>query len=247
MDFAPYQSSPPEHTRSPVDSPRTSLERRPWSPLRAGSGPGANSSGGGGGGYNYGQRNDSAASPPPLQHPQPQRQWSGGIPSPSYYQQAMGGSGGGGQGGGAGQDSGYFAGSSNGGGVGGGVGLSSGPWGDREGAMSEFDTSLGIRLDYEACLAYLAFPPLGAILLLILERKSDYVRFHAWQASLLFTIVFIVHLVFSWSRFLSWLFFIGDLALIAFLTLKAYRDADTLDRFEVPIFGPLASRILDDE
>lgn len=233
MDFAPYQSSPPEHTRSPVESPRTSLERRPWSPLRAGSGPGANNS------YSH-QRSDSAASPPPLQHPQPQRQWSGGIPSPSYYQQAMGGSG---QGGGAGQEGGYFAGSSSSR-VG---GLSAGPWGDREGVMSEFDTSLGIRLDYEACLAYLAFPPLGAILLLILERKSDYVRFHAWQSSLLFTVVFIVHLVFSWSRFLSWLFFIGDLALIAFLTLKAYRDADTLDRFEVPIFGPLASRILDDE
>ena len=42
--------------------------------------------------------------------------------------------------------------------------------------VSEFDTSLGIRLDYEACLAYLAVPPLGAILLLIVERKSDYVR-----------------------------------------------------------------------
>ncbi len=42
--------------------------------------------------------------------------------------------------------------------------------------MSEFATSLGIRLDYEACLAYIAAPPLGAILLLIMERKSDYVR-----------------------------------------------------------------------
>jgi hypothetical protein len=43
--------------------------------------------------------------------------------------------------------------------------------------VSEFDTSLGLRLDYEACLAYLAFPPLGAIVLLILERNSDYVRY----------------------------------------------------------------------
>ncbi len=33
-----------------------------------------------------------------------------------------------------------------------------------------------MRLDYEASLAYLALPPLGAIVLLILERKSDYVR-----------------------------------------------------------------------
>lgn len=43
--------------------------------------------------------------------------------------------------------------------------------------VSEFDTSLGMRLDYEACLAYAAFPPLGAIVLLILERNSDYVRY----------------------------------------------------------------------
>lgn len=42
--------------------------------------------------------------------------------------------------------------------------------------VSEFDTSLGIRLDYEACMAYLFFPPLGAIFLLIMERNSDYVR-----------------------------------------------------------------------
>jgi hypothetical protein len=49
--------------------------------------------------------------------------------------------------------------------------------GAREGMVSEFDTSLGLRLDYEACLAYLAVPPLGGILLLILERKSDYVRY----------------------------------------------------------------------
>ncbi|KAM0343108.1 hypothetical protein ACHAPU_008856 [Fusarium lateritium] len=113
--------------------------------------------------------------------------------------------------------------------------------------VSEFDTSLGMRLDYEACLAYLAFPPLGAIVLLILERNSDYVRFHAWQSALLFTAIMVFHLIFSWSIFLSWLFFLGDAALIAFLTLRAYRDAEILDRFEIPFFGALASRFLDDE
>lgn len=113
--------------------------------------------------------------------------------------------------------------------------------------VSEFDTSLGLRLDYEACLAYLAFPPIGAIVLLILERNSDYVRFHAWQSALLFTAVMVLHLFFSWSKFFSWLFFLGDLALIGFLSLKAYRDAEILDRFEVPFFGKIAVRILDDE
>lgn len=113
MDFAPYQSSPPEHSRplsprSPLGSPRQSLDRRPFPPPRP--------------------------SPPPLQHPQPQRGWQASIP-----------------------------------------GAYPGADAHREG-VSEFDTSLGIRLDYEACVAYLALPPMGAILLLILERKSDYVR-----------------------------------------------------------------------
>ncbi len=91
-------------------------------------------------------------------------------------------------------------------------------------------------------------------------------RFHAWQSSLLFTALFVLHLVFSWSSFLSWVIFLGDLVLIAWLVLNAYRDADTLDRlvvaphlslwahadadccrYEVPIVGRIASRILDDE
>lgn len=42
--------------------------------------------------------------------------------------------------------------------------------------LREFETSLPLRLDYEACLAYLFLPPAGGVLLLVLERKSDYVR-----------------------------------------------------------------------
>ncbi|KAI0009710.1 hypothetical protein F4779DRAFT_358566 [Xylariaceae sp. FL0662B] len=203
MDFAPYQSSPPEHNRpfSPPrhDSPRASLDaRRPFSPSSAA-----------GRGF---------ASPPPLQHPQPQRSWVQPALAEAGNGTGFGGGGGGGGGGGSYRD-----------------------------GVSEFDTSLGIRLDYEACLAYLGLPPLGAILLLILERNSDFVRFHAWQSSLLFTVIFIVHLIFSWSTFLSWVLFIADLCLMGWLALRAYRDADTLDRYEVPIFGHIASRIVDDE
>ncbi|KAI2626269.1 hypothetical protein GGS21DRAFT_280833 [Xylaria nigripes] len=201
MDFAPYQSSPPEHNRPfspPAEgfaSPRVSADNaQPFSPS---------------------QRNFAAYSPPPLQHPQPQRSWH------ARYASEEG-----------------FGGSSPG------VAMGAG---DTAAFVSEFDTSLGIRLDYEAVLAYCGLPPLGAILLLIMERKSDYVRFHAWQSSLLFTAVFILHLLFSWSAFLSWVILLGDLGLIVFLALHAYRDANTLDRFEVPIFGGTASRIVDDE
>lgn len=211
MNFAPYQSSPPEHSRvaSPeYASPRPSYDaRRSFSPI---------------------------ASPPPLQHPQPQRGWGGFD----------------------GQSSGWAVGES----MRAFGGASSAMPGAYPAEVSEFDTSLGMRLDYEACLAYLVCPPIGAIVLLILERNSDYVRyvhhnpslyvelirssssylkplanhtgrFHAWQSSLLFTAIMVFHLIFSWSTFLSWVFFLGDLALIAFLTLRAYRDAEILDRY----------------
>lgn len=54
-----------------------------------------------------------------------------------------------------------------------------------------FETSLPLRLDYEAMVAYLLLPPAGGVLLLLMEHKSDYVRFHAWQSSLLFTFIFV--------------------------------------------------------
>lgn len=96
-------------------------------------------------------------------------------------------------------------------------------------------------------MAYLLLPPAGGVLLLVLERKSDYVRFHAWQSALLFSAIFVLHLIFSWSTWISWTLFVGDIALIAYLVRRAYLDADTLDRCEVPFFGRLASSILDDE
>jgi type IV secretory pathway TrbL component len=44
----------------------------------------------------------------------------------------------------------------------------------------------------------------------------------------------VVHLIFSWSSFLSWFFFLVDIGLMAWLALRAYQDADTLDRYVGP-------------
>lgn len=52
--------------------------------------------------------------------------------------------------------------------------------GDIEGGrlnVNLFETSLPLRLDYEACLAYLLLPPAGGVFLLLVEHKSDYVRY----------------------------------------------------------------------
>lgn len=169
MDFAPYQSSPPETQRqfsppvSQTASPRASLDaaaggRRSFSPNVNVGAAGSNFNA-----DDYLNR----PSPPPLQHPQPQRQW-GSLPNPASFPNFRGNSSGEAEG----RDDGGI-GRGFGGDYSGGIG---GYYGNYRDGVSEFDTSLGIRLDYEACLAYLVFPPVGGILLLILERKSDYVR-----------------------------------------------------------------------
>ena len=53
-----------------------------------------------------------------------------------------------------------------------------------------------------------------------------YFRFHAWQSSLVFAASFVLHILLSWSRFLSWLLFVGDLGLIVLLVFRAYRDGE---------------------
>lgn len=89
-----------------------------------------------------------------------------------------------------------------------------------------FETSLPLRLDHEAMLAYLGLPPAGAVLLLMLEHRSDYVRFHAWQSAMVFSALFVLHLVLAWSAVLSWLLFVGDLALIGCGCWRAWRDGE---------------------
>lgn len=118
---------------------------------------------------------------------------------------------------------------------------------ERGQSLEAFETSLRMRMDYEAVLAYIGLPPAGGVFLLMFEHKSDYVRFHAWQSSMLFATVFILHLLLAWSTVLSWMLFIVDLGLIVFLSLHAYRDVETLDHFELPFFGRLANSFVDNE
>ncbi|RMD44810.1 hypothetical protein DV735_g265, partial [Chaetothyriales sp. CBS 134920] len=118
---------------------------------------------------------------------------------------------------------------------------------ERGQSLEAFQTSLPLRMDFEAMLAYLALPPIGGVALLILEHNSDYVRFHAWQSSMLFSALLLLHLVLSWSRILSWLLFGIDLYLIVLLSMRAYRDVETLDHYEVPLFGRLANSFVDNE
>ncbi|KAF1826039.1 uncharacterized protein K489DRAFT_367304 [Dissoconium aciculare CBS 342.82] len=201
VNFAPYQSSPPESERArspPLRSPNASPRPQRTRP----------------------QQNLSsiADQEDPWAAARNQR-----LPSPSQY---------------AADDEGYTD----------LEGASREPLNDyfgREGPV--FETSLGLPLRIEACLAYLVIPPAGGIILLLFEHKSDYVRYHAWQSSLLFSAIVLLHIIFSWSSVISYMLLVCDLSLILFLTYGAYRNAETLDRVEIPLVGRLASSFVDEE
>lgn len=162
MDFAPYQASP-EETRAFSPPPRTSTSspRQSISPIRRSWSPGVRIPAFLQSTSNAAAKNGNLAKTP---HSNPWAQRDGYFPvvnSRGGYDDLESGRGGAYNSGGSATGTG-----STGAGYGG---------GNREG-LREFETSLPLRLDYEACLAYLLLPPVGGILLLLLERKSDYVR-----------------------------------------------------------------------
>ncbi|KAJ2248867.1 hypothetical protein GGI13_004487, partial [Coemansia sp. RSA 455] len=84
--------------------------------------------------------------------------------------------------------------------------------------------------------------------LLILEKKNDYVRFHAWQSSLL-SATFILALIIS-ALISNSIYYFVVLTVVAshvYMVRRAYFDGAVFERFELPYVGPLASQLVDEE
>ncbi|KAG0173933.1 hypothetical protein DFQ30_006565 [Apophysomyces sp. BC1015] len=113
--------------------------------------------------------------------------------------------------------------------------------------VNKYETTLPIRVDVEAALAYILGPVTG-LFFLICERQNDYVRFHAWQSTLVSLTLMSIHFVLMFiSSFLSWTLFFVDVGLLVWLTYRAYLDGASLERYELPYAGPLASEWVDTE
>ncbi|CAO3686267.1 unnamed protein product [Umbelopsis ramanniana] len=113
--------------------------------------------------------------------------------------------------------------------------------------VNKYETKMPIRVDIEAALTYVLGPITG-VFFLILETQNDYVRFHAWQSSLVFLTLMCLHFIIMFiSSVLSWMLFVCDILLIAWLGYRAYMDGASLERYEVPYFGQLAADWVDSE
>jgi len=96
-------------------------------------------------------------------------------------------------------------------------------------------------------LGYLVGPITG-ILLLLIERKNQYIRYHAMQSTLVFGGIFLLQLVLGFVPILGWLIalilspliFLTTFLLWLVLMFKAYSG----EKYHLPYFGNLADKQL---
>ncbi len=101
--------------------------------------------------------------------------------------------------------------------------------------MDHGKSSLGFEEGIVAASSYLGFV---GLLMLIIERKSAYVKFHALQSTLGFVILLGIYLVIKYCNlvYLNWAPGLMCLAFIGFMSLKAYYG----EEYQLPIIGKLA-------
>jgi uncharacterized membrane protein len=99
-----------------------------------------------------------------------------------------------------------------------------------------------------AASGYFTFLPAAVLLFLPAFRKSRFVRFHAWQSILLWSVFFLASLTgilvsnIAAAVALLLLAILGSLGMFflwVVLSLKAWQG----ERFELPLFGQLAGRL----
>ncbi|KUH32206.1 hypothetical protein APY94_10885 [Thermococcus celericrescens] len=100
-------------------------------------------------------------------------------------------------------------------------------------------TSLGMDENLEGLLAYLAWWITG-IIFLVLEKESDFVRFHAMQSTITFIGITVLQVILSFIPYIggiiAWLLGIVGFILWILGMVKAYQG----ERYKFPIVGNLA-------
>lgn len=100
-------------------------------------------------------------------------------------------------------------------------------------------TALGIEENVEAALSYLLGWITGLVFYLI-EKDSQFVRFHAMQSILTFLPLWVVAWIIGWIPFIGWiisgLLWLLSIILWIVLLIKAFQG----EKFKLPIVGEMA-------
>ncbi|MCL0086475.1 DUF4870 domain-containing protein [Thermodesulfovibrionales bacterium] len=103
------------------------------------------------------------------------------------------------------------------------------------------NTFLGISENIAGLLCYI-FGFITGMVFLILEKKNEFVRFHAMQSLATFLPLFVISIVVAWIPFIGPIiaFLLTPLGLILWILLmyKAFKG----ERFKLPVVGDFAEK-----
>ena len=109
------------------------------------------------------------------------------------------------------------------------------------GVSPEAESSTGLSANVAGLLCYVLGWITG-IIFIVLEKKSTFVRFHAWQSIMTFGVLTVAQLVLGWIPFVGWILSILIGILMVVLWLILIIQAGTGKMWKVPWAGDWAER-----
>jgi uncharacterized membrane protein len=105
----------------------------------------------------------------------------------------------------------------------------------------EADSSTGMSANVAGLLCYVLTWVTG-IIFVVLEKKSTFVKFHAWQSIMTFGVLTVAELILAWIPFVGWILsiLIGILMFILWIILMI--QAGTGKMWKVPWAGDWAEK-----
>jgi len=108
-------------------------------------------------------------------------------------------------------------------------------------AKPEAESSTGLTANVAGLLCYVALWVTG-IIFVVLEKKSTFVRFHAWQSIMTFGVLTVAYLVLRWIPFIGWILSILIYVLMAILWIILMIQAGSGKMWKVPGAGDWAEK-----
>ena len=109
------------------------------------------------------------------------------------------------------------------------------------GAKPEAETSVGMSPNVAGLLCYLLTWVTG-IIFVVLEKKSTFVKFHAWQSIMTFGVLTVAYLILMWIPIIGWILSILIWIAMGILWIILLIQAGTGKMWKVPWAGNWAEK-----
>jgi len=113
--------------------------------------------------------------------------------------------------------------------------------GSKTPAMPPAETSIGLQPNIAGLLCYVGFWITG-IIFLVIEKKSQFVKFHAWQSIMTFAVLNVAYLIFFRIPVIGWVIALIISILSFVLWIILIIQAGTGKMWKLPLVGDWAEK-----